>query len=337
MIGELFASGEWLPFAFAFLIGLSMLLYAILDGYDLGVGLLSRFARGPERDRMIGSIGPFWDANETWLVLGVGLLLVAFPKAHGDILTHLYLPVAVMILGLIFRGVSFDFRKKVPAEQQDRWNRAFFWGSLVVAVSQGYMVGRFMTGFQEGAASQVFAVFFGALVTAGYVLMGACWLVLKTEDALQRRAVGWARIALWSMVAGAILSSAAAPFVATRIYDRMFAFPEITLLLAMPLASITLTLIMHFLLGALPLPGDRLAWMPLSLSVLIFVLGFVGLVYSFYPYIIPGRLRIVEAAASPDSLRIILWGAAVVMPVLAGYTALAYRIFAGKAHDLSYD
>ncbi len=337
MIHDLVQSGQWLPFAFALLIGVSMLLYAILDGYDLGVGLLSRFARGAERDRMIASIGPFWDANETWLVLGVGLLLVAFPRAHGDILTHLYLPVSGMILGLIFRGVSFDFRKKVPPDQQPRWNAAFFWGSLIVTLSQGYMVGRFMIGFQEGVASQLYAVCFALLVTSGYALMGSCWLILKCEHDLQRRAIRWARIAIWLMVLGAVLTSLTAPFVNTRIYDRMLAFPEVTLLLALPLVSVMLTVIMHVLLGALPLPGDRLAWLPFALAVMIFVLGFVGLVYSFYPYIIPGRLRIVDAASAPESLRLILWGTAVVMPVLAGYTVFAYRVFKGKAHDLSYD
>ncbi len=333
----LMQEGAWLPFAFAFLIGLSMLLYAVLDGYDLGVGLLSRFVQRPLRDRMVGSIGPFWDANETWLVLGVGLLLVAFPAAHGVVLGELYIPVALMLIGLIFRGVSFDFRKKVAPEKQEQWDFSFFFGSLVVALSQGYMVGRFVVGFQPGLVSELFSVCFGFLVVAGYALMGSAWLILKTEGALQRFAVRWARRAIWAMVAGALLSSAAAPFVDTRIYDRMFAFPEATLLIAMPLVSMLLTVIMHFLLGALPMPGDRLAAMPFTLSVSIFVLGFVGLVYSFYPYIVPGRLLIVEAAAAPESLMVILVGTLVVFPFLIGYTVFAYRVFRGKATDLSYD
>lgn len=337
MSSEIFQNGQWLPFVFAFLIGLSMLLYAILDGYDLGVGLLSRSVGGEERERMIASIGPFWDANETWLVLGVGLLLVAFPVAHGVVLTNLYLPVAVMLIGLVFRGVSFDFRKKVAPEKQGRWNRNFFLGSLVVALSQGYMVGRFIIGFQGGWSGQFFAAFFGLLVVAGYLLMGACWLILKTEDALQKKAIRWARRAIWTMVLGALLSSLTAPFVATRIYDRMFAFPEVTLLLVMPLISIVLTLFMHFILGSLPLEKDRLAWMPFAISVSIFVLGFLGLVYSFYPYIIPGHLLVVEAAAAPKSLMVILIGTAVVLPFLVGYTALAYWIFRGKSSELSYD
>lgn len=337
MSWEIFQNGQWLPFVFAFLIGLSMLLYAILDGYDLGVGLLSRSVDAEDRDRMIASIGPFWDANETWLVLGVGLLLVAFPVAHGVVLTNLYLPVAVMLIGLVFRGVSFDFRKKVAPEKQGRWNRNFFLGSLVVALSQGYMVGRYMIGFQDGWSGQLFAAFFGLLVVAGYTLMGACWLIMKTEDGLQKKAIRWARYAIWTMVIGALLSSLTAPFVATRIYDRMFAFPEVTLLIVMPMISVMLTLFMHYILGVLPMEKDRLAWMPFAISVSIFVLGFLGLVYSFYPFIIPGHLLIVEAAAAPESLMVILIGTAVVLPFLIGYTALAYWIFRGKSSELSYD
>ncbi|WP_269523976.1 cytochrome d ubiquinol oxidase subunit II [Coraliomargarita parva] len=337
MSGEIFSNGDWLPFVFAFLIGLSMLLYAVLDGYDLGVGLLSRFVERDEREKMIASIGPFWDANETWLVLGVGLLLVAFPAAHGVILTHLYLPAALMIISLVYRGVSFDFRKKVAPEKQGFWNKSFFLGSLMMALSQGYMLGRYMIGFQEGVSSQLFAMSFGVLVVAGYVLMGACWLIMKCENALQKKAIRWARYAIWVMVLGAILSSLSAPFVDTRIYDRMFAFPEITLLIVMPLISVVLTLLMHFILGILPLEKDRLAWMPFAIAICIFVLGFIGLVYSFYPYIIPGHLKIVDASAAPESLMVMLIGTGIVLPFLLLYTALAYWIFRGKASHLSYD
>jgi len=337
MIPELIESGVWLPYTFAFLLGLSLLLYAILDGYDLGVGILTPLATHHERDRMIASIGPFWDANETWLVLGVGILLVAFPSAHGQVLTTLYLPVSMMILALIFRGVSFDFRKKVAPEKQPFWNRAFFVASLVVSLTQGYMVGRFMTGLQNGVAAELFALFFGLLVVAGYALMGSTWLILKTDGDLQRKAIRWARVSIWVMVLGAILSSPAAVFTDTRIYERMFAFPELLLLIAMPLASVALTLLMHVICGILPLERDKLAWLPFAIAISIFVLGFTGLVFSFYPYIIPGRLKIVDASAAPESLWIILIGTLVVLPFLIGYTALSYRIFRGKATDLSYD
>jgi len=336
-VTELIASGNWLPFTFAFLIGVSFLAYAILDGYDLGVGMLCAFADEEERDRMIASIGPFWDANETWLVLGVGLLLVAFPPAHGIVLTHLYLPVGLMLVALIFRGVSFDFRKKVSPRKVPFWNRSFYVASCVIALTQGYMLGRFMTGFQEGWAAEFFAAYFGLLVVAGYTLMGATWLILKTEGNLQRRAVRWTRRAIWTMVVGAILSSIAAVFTDTRIYERMFDFPQVTLLVVMPLASVILTLLVHFLCRVLPLEEDRLSWMPFSIAIFIFILGFAGLVYSFYPYIIPGQLAIVDAAAAPESLLIILVGTLIVLPFLIGYTAIAYYIFRGKASDLSYD
>jgi len=326
-----------LPYAFAFLIGLSMLLYAILDGYDLGVGILSQSVGQEDRDRMIASIGPFWDANETWLVLGVGLLLVAFPVAHGIVLGALYLPVSLMMLALVFRGVAFDFRKKAEPRFRPLWDRVFWMSSVVVALTQGYMLGRFVMGFEKGLYPQAFAVSFGMLVVAGYVLMGSTWLILKTEGDLQKRAIRWARFAIWVMVIGAILSSMAAVLTDTRIYDRMLAFPELTLLIVMPVVSVILTLLMHFLCGVLPLPDDKLAWMPFAIAVCIFVLGFVGLVYSFYPFIIPGQLLIVDAAAAPASLMVILVGAVIVLPFLIGYTLVAYHVFRGKARDLSYD
>ncbi len=334
---EWIASQPWLPYLFAFLIGFAMLLYAILDGYDLGVGILSRRVNERERDQMINSIGPFWDANETWLVLGVGLLLVAFPKANGIVLTEMYLPVTLMILALVFRGVSFDFRRKVAQEKKARWECGFFVSSTVVALTQGYMVGRFIVGFEKGISSQLFALFFGLLVVAGYSLMGSTWLIMKAEGELQKKAIRWAKRALWTMVGGAIFSSLAAVFVDTRIYDEFFQFPQLSLLIAMPAISVVFTIMMHFLLGVLPLSEDRLAWMPFAISVMIYILGFVGLVYSFYPYIIPGNLLITEAASANESLAVMLIGVAIVLPVLVGYTFLSYWIFRGKASELSYD
>jgi cytochrome d ubiquinol oxidase subunit II len=338
MISDLIETGAWLPYSFAFLLGISFLFYSILDGYDLGVGILTSIVTDSERDRMIASIGPFWDANETWLVLGVGLLLVAFPTAHGIVLTALYLPVSLMILALIFRGVSFDFRKKVSPKYQPFWNRTFFMGSLLVAITQGYMVGRFVTGFQQGMAAELFALFFGFLVMIGYILMGSTWLILKTDGDLQRKAIRWTRISIWVMVFGAILSSLSAVYTDTRLYERMFAFPELMLLIVMPLASIALTLLMHIVCGALPLERDKLAWLPFAIAIAIFIFGFTGLIYSFYPYIIPGQLKIVDASAAPESLWIILIGTLFVLPILIGYTALSYWIFRGKATaDLNYD
>src|ERR687898_2341319 len=174
----------WLPVAFAGLMGVAILLYVVLDGYDLGVGILSGAAEDKHRDRMIASIGPFWDANETWLVLAVGLLLVAFPLAHGVILTALYLPVFVLLFGLILRGVAFDFRAKVPAHRKHRWNRAFFAGSLIASLAQGYMLGVYVLGLATGLPAMVFGALVALCLAAAYAAMGSAWLIYKTEGQL---------------------------------------------------------------------------------------------------------------------------------------------------------
>ena len=186
---------ESLPVIFMALMGLAMLAYVVLDGYDLGVGLLLPRAGDAEKDTMIASIGPFWDANETWLVLGVGILLIAFPKAHGMVLTAMYLPVALMLVGLILRGVAFDFRVKARDDHKPLWNRAFFAGSGLAAVAQGWMLGHYITGLQSGGWYDAFAAATALLLPAAYVLLGATWLIMKTEGDLQRRARDWARIA----------------------------------------------------------------------------------------------------------------------------------------------
>lgn len=333
---EIFANGHWLPLAFAALMGLSMLIYAILDGYDLGVGVLMRSVPDAEKDIMIGSIGPFWDANETWLVLGVGLLLVAFPAAHGIILTNLYMPVAIMLIGLILRGVAFDFRAKAKDNRKKAWNNAFFGGSLLAAFSQGYMLGSYILGFEQSAGAIAFSLLTGLCVVAGYCLIGAGWLIMKTEDDLQRKAVRWARLSLWGTVAGIVLVSVATPLVSPRIFANWFSVPNIFLLAPVPILTACLVVMLEIVLRGLPKPDDKGCWIPFVVTIFIFVFCFLGLAYSFYPYIVPDQLKIVEAASSPASLKIILAGALVVMPVLIGYTFLAYKIFHGKAKNLSY-
>ncbi len=178
-----------LPFIFAALMGVSILLYVVLDGFDLGVGLLFPFAEEDERDRMIASIGPFWDANETWLVLAIGLLLVAFPVAHGDILTALYLPVAVMLIGLILRGVAFEFRAKAPLGHKRPWDVAFWAGSLMTALSQGFMLGMYVMGLEWTWPKVGFALLTAGALAVAYSFIGAGWVILKTDGALQRKAV----------------------------------------------------------------------------------------------------------------------------------------------------
>ncbi len=334
---ELFSNGAWLPYTFAFLMGLSMLIYAVLDGYDLGVGILLPFAEDSQKDTMIASIGPFWDANETWLVLGVGLLLVAFPAAHGVILTNLYLPVAVMLFGLIYRGVAFDFRAKVPAARKPRWNMAFFIGSLLTAFAQGVMLGLYILGFEQSITAYIFAFVVGVSVASGYCLIGACWLIMKTEDVLQQKAVRWAQYALFATGVGIALVSLATPFASARIFDKWFAFPDIVMLAPIPVMTGGLLLGLFLLLRKMPLAKDAYCWAPFAMTIGVFVLCFHGLAYSFYPYIVPDALTIVDAASAPESLLIILVGALIVLPVLIGYTIIAYRIFHSKARDLRYD
>jgi cytochrome d ubiquinol oxidase subunit II len=325
----------WLPAAFAALMGLSILIYVILDGFDLGVGLLSPLATEAERDRMIASIGPFWDANETWLVLAIGLLLVAFPTAHGVILSTLYLPVAVMLIGLILRGVAFEFRAKAPATQKRAWDHAFFTGSAMAALSQGYMLGAYILGLAPGLATMAFAALTAVFLTVAYSFIGAAWLIFKAEDRLQRKAIGWARGGIWGVLGG--LAAVSSPLASPRIFEKWFSFPEIVLLAPMPIGFAALSALLIIALRHLPAKDDAWSWFPFAAAVALFGLAFVGLAYSFYPYVVPEQLTIYEAAAAPESLIIILIGALFVLPVILGYTALSYTVFRGKATTLRYD
>ena len=328
----------WLPAAFASLMGLSILLYVILDGFDLGVGILLPLAKSDEdKDRMIASIGPFWDANETWLVLAVGLLLVAFPIAHGTVLTALYLPVALMLVALIMRGVAFEFRAKVPAPRKPLWNRIFFLGSILTALCQGFMLGIYILGLSFSWGAIVFATLIALCLTLGYTLNGAAWLMLKTDGALQQRATRWARRGLWGALAGIVAVSIMSPLASPRIFDKWFAFPEIVLLAPLPLLSMVLLVALWLSLRHLPDSQDRWTWLPFALTCGLFVLAFIGLAYSFYPYVVPEALTIYQAAAAPESLFIMLIGTLVVMPVIGAYSALSYFIFRGKATKLSYE
>lgn len=330
----------WLPVVFAGLMALSLLVYVVLDGYDLGVGLWLPFAEDAEKDMMIASIGPFWDANETWLVLGAGLLLVAFPLANGVILGALYLPVALMLVGLILRGVAFDFRVKAQDEHKPWWNAAFAAGSLIAALAQGVMLGRYLTGFAPGAAAWGFAALAGLGLAAGYALLGAGWLIMKGEGRLQVRALGWARISLWGAALGVAAVSLVTPLVSARIAAKWFSLPEFFLLLPLPLATAALFVLIALLLPRLArrqaAGDDRWCWLPFAAAVGVFLLAFHGLAYSVFPEIVIGRLDIWEAAAHPQGLKVILAGAVVVLPTIAAYTVFAYRVFWGKTRALTY-
>ena len=327
----------WLPVAFAAMMGLSILVYVCLDGFDLGVGLLFPFAEGDEKDRMVASIGPFWDANESWLVLAIGILLVAFPAAHGTILTALYLPVAVMLVGLILRGVAFEFRAKVAPERKARWNHAFYAGSLMTSLSQGYMLGMYVMGLQITWFTLAFSLLTAMFLTVAYSFIGATWLILKTDGALQRKAVGWSRGGIWGVVLGMGAISLATPLVSPRIFEKWFSVPEIFLLMPLPLMAGGLIVLLWLLLRQMPKSDDRLAWAPFTVTTILFALGFFGMAYSFYPYVVPETLTIYEAASAPESLVIIFAGTLFVLPMIAGYSVLSYVIFRGKATELRYD
>jgi cytochrome d ubiquinol oxidase subunit II len=327
----------WLPWTFAALMGLSILIYVVLDGFDLGVGLLMPLADETEKDRLVASIGPFWDANETWLVLAVGLLLVAFPPAHGIILTALYLPVFVMLIGLILRGVSFEMRAKAPLAQKKLWNGAFFAGSLMASLSQGFMLGMYIMGLTWTLPHVGFALLTAVFLTVGYSFIGAAWLIWKTEDRLQERAIGWAKGGIWGLVLGIGAISLATPSVSERIFNKWFSWPEFAYLSPLPILSVVLVLFLWWQLSRLPLHNDRWSWTPFAAATGLFTLAYGGMAYSFYPYVVPEKITIYEAASAPESLFIILLGTAFVLPAIVGYTVLSYYIFRGKARALRYD
>jgi cytochrome d ubiquinol oxidase subunit II len=324
-----------LPVIFMVLMGLSMLVYVVSDGYDLGVGMLMHRATDAEKDVMVASIGPFWDANETWLVLGVGILLVAFPKAHGLVLGELYLPVTLMLVGLTLRGVAFDFRVKAKDTHKRTWDRLFFAGSTLASVSQGWMLGRYVSGFGEGWNYPLFAAAIAIALPMAYVLMGAAWLIMKTEGQLQEHAVAWARIAWAPMVGGLVLISMATPWVSETVRERWFALPEIIALLAIPMMTGVSLLAVLALLKSRQVRGS-LCWLPFALLVLVFVLGFLGLAYSIYPYVVLDQLTLWQAASSPEALKVILVGVCISVPAIIGYTVFSYRVFRGKAGELTY-
>lgn len=326
-----------LPLVFTALMAVAMLMYVVLDGYDLGVGILVRGLPDADQDRMIASIGPFWDANETWLVLGVGLLLVAFPLAHGVILGALYLPVAAMLVGLILRGVAFDFRVKARAAHKPRWNLAFWGGSLLAAFSQGWMLGSYVLGFRSDAVGLVFAALIGLCLCAGYALLGAGWLVLKAEGELRQRALRWAYANLWLTGLGIAAVSIATPWVSPRIFEKWFGLPQLLFLLPVPVLTALVFATTEAAIRRLRKGETTRDWIPFAGAITLFVLAFAGLAYSLFPYLVVDRMTLWDAAAAPESLLIMLVGAAITLPMILGYTIYVYRVFWGRSSALSYD
>lgn len=325
-----------LAIIFIGLMALATLLYAILDGYDLGVGILLPLHDQDKADVMIASIGPFWDANETWLVLAVGLLLIAFPTAHSLILKELYLPAAVMLIGLILRGVAFDFRAKASFSHKPSWDKAFKAGSIIASLSQGYMLGRYVVGFNDDILSYAFAILSGIGVTAAYCFIGASWLVMKSEGELQDKAIGWARktviIALMGIIAVSLMNVLLTP----QVFEKWLSMPNLLLVLPIPVLTALLFWFTWSAIGKLQQQDYQLQNRPFIYAVGIFALTFSGLGFSYFPYAVPGKLTIWESVAAPESLNFLLYGAIVVVPTILAYTAYSYRVFWGKVQELRY-
>ncbi len=325
-----------LPLIFAMLMGLAILAYVILDGFDLGVGILVPLATRDEQDMMVASIGPFWDANETWLVLGVGILLVAFPQAHGVILTALYLPVALMLIALMLRGVAFEFRAKASGWHQQLWNRLFFAGSLGAAIAQGMMLGGVVTGFRQGPQFIAFELLVGLGLAGGYALLGAAWLVIKTEGDLQARALRWGKRAVFLAAGGVAAISLATPFASANIMEKWFVWPRLLWLSPLPILTAAAFAGILISLSRLQRGHSKREYLPFVLAVWIFVFAFAGLAYSLFPFLVVDRMTIWQAAAAESSLRFVFVGTCVVLPMIVAYTLFSYRVFWGKARSLTY-
>ncbi|MDC8829623.1 cytochrome d ubiquinol oxidase subunit II [Alteromonas gilva] len=329
-------SAETLGNIYIGLLGLAVLLYAVLDGYDLGVGVLFPPHNEQFKDDMIASIGPYWDANETWLVLAVGILLIAFPQAHSDILQTLYIPATFMLLGLILRGVSFDFRAKVAQTNKPKWDTCFKYGSLLTTLSQGYMLGIWVTGLRTDIYAQGFALLAALGVTAAYAFIGACWLILKTEGDLQTKAFTWARRCLLVLAGGIGAVSVLNLLLHNEVRALWLDSPLGLVLMTIPVTCFGLLILCALVLKKLPKAEGKGEWLPFAIALLVFVLCFGAFGVSYYPYVVPGKLTIMDALSDANSLRFLLVGTVVVVPCILAYTVLVYRIFAGKSQKLSY-
>ena len=323
----------------ALIIVFALFVYVVMDGFDLGIGLLfPTFKVGPERDTAMNSIAPLWDGNETWLVLGGGGLLAAFPLAYGVILSALYAPIIAMLLALVFRGVAFEFRWRDPAHQAF-WDRAFTGGSFVAAMSQGLVLGALLQGITVAGRAYAggwwdwltpFTLLTGVSVTLAYGLLGATWLNLKTEGELQQQA---ARMARWlgaATLGAIVVVSLATPFLRGAYFDRWLSFPNILWVAPVPVLVGIASLAFVRSLKA----GHELS--PFLLTLSIFLLCFIGLGISVFPYVIPGAVTIWEAATERSSQIFMLVGTAIVMPMILGYTAWTYYVFRGKVKADGY-
>jgi cytochrome d ubiquinol oxidase subunit II len=324
----------YLPDIWAGLIAVSVALYVVLDGFDLGVGILFPFTRNEgERDQMMNSVAPFWDGNETWLVLGGGGLFVAFPQAFAVIMPAMYLPVILMLLALVFRGVAFEFRW-VSKPNHRLWDAAFIGGSTLAAFAQGLILGGLLDGITVGPDGQFaggtfdfltpFSVMCGLGLVAGYALIGATWLIMRTSGPLEVSARRWSRVLMLAVLGFILLVSVWTPLQYLRIALRWFDTPQIYVLWLVPVITAAVAYAGWRGLGR-PRP-----WVPFASTIGLFLLSFLGLAISTYPYLVPPSLTIEDAAADPGSQLFMLVGMVVLLPMILGYSVLVYWTFRGK-------
>jgi cytochrome bd ubiquinol oxidase subunit II len=323
----------YLPVIWASVIGLAVAMYVILDGFDLGIGILFPFAETEhERDQMMNSVAPFWDGNETWLVLGGAGLMVAFPLAYAIILPALYLPVIIMLLALVFRGVAFEFRW-IGVSTKRYWTFAFAAGSVLAAFCQGLILGGLIQGinvqnsaFAGGAFDWAtpFAVLCGLALVTGYALLGATWLVMKTDGTVKGRARMEAKVLLLAVLAFMAIVSVWTPLAFERIAARWFSSPNLLFIWWVPAAT---ALVAFAAWRWLEIGREAL---PFLATIALFLLGYLGLVISNFPYLVPPSLTIWQTAAAPATQVFMLMGTLVMLPIILGYVVFIYWTFSGK-------
>jgi len=321
------------------IIGTAIIFYVLMDGFDLGIGILfPRFAVGTERDMAMNSIAPVWDGNETWLVLGGGGLFAAFPLAYAIILPALYAPLMAMLLGLVLRGVAFEFRWRDPAHRST-WDVAFTLGSTVAALGQGITLGALLQGITVTGRGYgggwwewltPFSLLTGVGLAIGYALLGACWLIWKSEGPLQAKAYGLARPLGVALIIAIAIVSAATPFLQQHYYTRWLSFPGIIATAQVPLASLIVTFLFFRSLA------KRQERAPFAFALALFGLCLIGLGISIWPDVIPGRVTIWQAAAPYQSQLFMLVGVSIMLPIILAYTGWAYWVFRGKVGEHGY-
>jgi cytochrome d ubiquinol oxidase subunit II len=323
-----------LPLIWAFIIAFAVFVYVVMDGFDLGLGILfPLFPEKADRDVIMNSVAPVWDGNETWLVLGGGGLMAAFPLAYAVLMPALYTPVIAMLIGLIFRGVAFEFRWRTTQSQRNRWDLAFAGGSLLAALAQGIALGAILQGVHVEARHYgggwwdwltPFSILTGLALTVGYALLGATWLVLKTEGALRDKAYHLSWYLLFAMLGAIGAVSIATPFLHIQYAQRWFSWPNVILTAPVPLAVAGVSLL---LLRSL---ANKWDYQPFFLSLALFALSYAGLGISMYPFIVPQSITIWQAASPQSSQLFMLVGVAILIPLILGYTTWAYWVFRGK-------